>query len=214
MEYAAGGSAEAAAGLPLVGRCHRCKAIVAFLTMPAVGEVVIFAMCASLCVCLLLCHLCRVHPPGPACSFVSLSPVVHSCPHPQASCIAATRRMRVCGRAARRSLEAYRGRRGLRARDRVLAGSRGGRVLVLVRRGLDLRCDAPHACANPWLSNLSAELSDARHRTIRQADTDSGYEALRIRPLYLARAIMQCVQRLSKMTQQLVLRGIYSFWFP
>ena len=44
VEYTGPGSAEAMAGLPLVGRCHRCKAIMAFLTMPLVGEVVIFAM--------------------------------------------------------------------------------------------------------------------------------------------------------------------------
>ena len=44
VEYAGAASAEAMAGLPLVGRCHRCKAIVAFLTLPLVGEVIIFAM--------------------------------------------------------------------------------------------------------------------------------------------------------------------------
>jgi hypothetical protein len=47
VEFTGSASAEAGAGLPLVGRSHRCKAIFAFLTLPVVGEVVIFAMQAT-----------------------------------------------------------------------------------------------------------------------------------------------------------------------
>ena len=47
LEYTGPSSAEATAGLPLVGRSHRCKTIFAFLSTPSTGEVVIFAMCVG-----------------------------------------------------------------------------------------------------------------------------------------------------------------------